>query len=159
MSIREKPNSLDIAHLAGVAQSTVSRALRAANIEIDPAFQVGAVNTEQSGGAAIRALLERGLRVDAVFGASDLIAIGAMRALGARRIAVPRDISVVGFDDIPLSSIVSPALTTVAQDTRRAGMLLVETLISQIEGKPAQSITLPTRLVVRQSSIVKRASR
>ena len=128
-------------------------ALRAAGIGVDPAFQVDAVNTEESGGEAIRALLDRGTRPDAVFGTSDLIAIGAMRALLARGIEVPREISVVGFDDIPLAGIVSPSLTTVAQDTRRAGMLLVETLISQIEGKAVPSITLPTRLVVRQSSI------
>ena len=86
-------------------------------------------------------------------GASDLIAIGAMRALIDRGIAVPDDVAVAGFDDIHMASNVSPALTTVAQDTRRAGRLLVDALISQIEGKPAASSKLPTRLVVRRSSI------
>lgn len=128
-------------------------ALRAADIEVDSALQVDAVNTEQSGSSAIRSILEQHTEFDAVFGASDLIAVGAMRVLIARGLDIPRDVSVVGFDDIPMARMVSPTLTTVAQDTRRAGMLLVETLLSQIEGKPVANITLPTCLVVRQSSV------
>lgn len=129
-------------------------ALAAAGVAIDPALQVDAVTNEQSGYEAMCALLDRGVTIDAVFGVSDLIAIGAMRALIDRGIAVPDDVAVAGFDDIHMASNVSPALTTVAQDTRRAGRLLVDALIDQIEGKPASSTRLPTRLVVRRSSVI-----
>lgn len=130
-------------------------ALRSAGLRIDPALQIDAVNTEQSGADAIHALLDHGVAFDAVFGASDLIAVGAMRALLARGVAVPGAIPVAGFDDIPMASTVTPTLTTVAQDTRRAGRLLVETLINLIEGRPVRSAKLPTRLVVRESSIAR----
>jgi Transcriptional regulators len=128
-------------------------ALRMAGIAIDPALRIDAVTTEQSGHDAVLALLDRGLRFDAVFGASDLIAIGAMRALAERGLKVPDDIAVAGFDDIAMAGNVSPSLTTVAQDTRRAGRLLVEALINLIEGKPVHSTRLPTHLVVRHSSV------
>ena len=128
-------------------------ALAAAGIPVDPTLQVDAVTNEQSGRDAMRTLLERGVTFDAVFGVSDLIAIGAMRALIDGGTAVPDDVAVAGFDDIHMASNVSPALTTVAQDTRRAGRLLVDALINQIEGKAATSTKLPTRLVVRHSSV------
>ena len=128
-------------------------ALEAAGIAVDPALKVDAVSNEQSGQDGVRALLERGVQFDAVFGVSDLIAIGAMRALIDRGISVPGEVAVAGFDDIHMASNVSPTLTTVAQDTRRAGRLLVDALIDQIEGKPACSAKLPTRLVVRRSSV------
>lgn len=128
-------------------------ALHTAGIDLDPALRVDAVTTEQSGHDAVLALLDRGQQFDAVFGASDLIAIGAMRGLAERGLRIPDDIAVVGFDDIAMASNVSPSLTTVAQDTRRAGRLLVEALINLIEGKPVQSCRLPTHLVVRRSSV------
>ncbi len=128
-------------------------ALSAAGIAVDPALQVDAVTSEQCGHDAVHALRDRGVAFDAVFGVSDLIAIGAMRALIDQGVSVPDEVAVVGFDDIHMASNVSPSLTTVAQDIRRAGRLLVDALIDQIEGKPASSIRLPTRLVVRHSSV------
>jgi len=74
--------------------------------------------------------------------------IDAMQESG---LDVPRDVSVVGFDDIPAASHTNPPLTTVVQDTRRAGDLLVETLLRQIAGDPAANSVIPTRLVVRKS--------
>jgi DNA-binding LacI/PurR family transcriptional regulator len=64
---------------------------------------------------------------------------------------VPEDVAVVGFDDIPTARFTRPPLTTVAQDTTRAGELLVETLIGLVRDEPAESITLPATLVVRRS--------
>lgn len=129
-------------------------ALAAAGIAVDPALQVDAVTSEQSGHDAVRILLDRGVPFDAIFGVSDLIAIGAMSALIDHGMTVPDDVAVAGFDDIHMASNVSPALTTVAQDIRRAGRLLVDALIDQIEGKPPSSTQLPTRLVVRRSSVI-----
>jgi len=127
-------------------------ALREAGIAVDPQLQVDAADsTETVGQRAMRQLLARGPRIDAVFAASDLMAIGAMRALEEAGLKVPRDVAVVGFDDIPVAGLTNPPLTTVAQDTKRAGELLVETLIHQIRNEPTSSVMLPARVVVRRS--------
>jgi DNA-binding LacI/PurR family transcriptional regulator len=127
-------------------------ALREAGLAINPDLQVDAADsTEIVGQRAMRQLLARGPRVDAVFAASDLMAIGAMRALEDAGLKVPRDVAVVGFDDIPVAGLTNPPLTTVAQDTKRAGELLVETLIHQIRNEPTSSVMLPARVVVRRS--------
>jgi DNA-binding LacI/PurR family transcriptional regulator len=83
---------------------------------------------------------------DAIVAASDLIAIGALRALQEAGIDVPRQVAVVGFDDIPAASLTNPPLTTVMQDTRRAGELLVETLLRRSPATRRQQRD-PTRLV------------
>ncbi len=127
-------------------------ALREAGLPVNPATQVDAADsTETVGQRAMRQLLARGPRIDAVFAASDLMAIGAMRALEEAGLKVPRDVAVVGFDDIPVAGLTNPPLTTVAQDTKRAGELLVETLIHQIRNEPTHSVMLPARVVVRRS--------
>ena len=106
---------------------------------------------EESGFQAAQRAAARGVAFDAIVAASDLIAIGALRALQEAGIDVPRQVAVVGFDDIPAASLTNPPLTTVMQDTRRAGELLVETLLRQIAGDPAANSVIPTRLVVRKS--------
>jgi DNA-binding LacI/PurR family transcriptional regulator len=126
-------------------------ALAAAGLEPEPRLQVGAISTEASGYEAMQVLLERRVPFDAVFGASDLIAIGAMTALAAAGRRVPEDVAVTGFDGIPMGAFTRPSLTTVAQDTKRAGELLVHTLVRLIEGEPADCVTLTPRLIVRGS--------
>ena len=127
-------------------------ALREAGLDVNPELQVDAADsTEMVGQRAMRKLLARGPRLDAVFAASDLMAIGAMRALEEAGLKVPRDVAVVGFDDIPVAALTNPPLTTVAQDTKRAGELLVETLIHQLRNEPTSSVMLPARVVVRRS--------
>lgn len=127
-------------------------AQEAAGIAVDPARRVDALSAEQAGYDAAVILIERGVDFDAIFAASDLIALGAMRALEEHALLVPGDVSVVGFDDIPAASLTHPPLTTVAQDYRAAGEVLVDTLLRQIRGEPAESTSLPTRLVIRRSS-------
>ncbi len=126
-------------------------ALAGAGIAPDPALLVEAVSHEASGEAAANQLLARGAQFDAIFAASDLIAIGAMRALGAAGRTVPDDLAIVGFDDLPAACLTNPPLTTMVQDLRGAGELLVETLVAQVLGKKAPPATLPAKLVVRQS--------
>lgn len=130
----------------------LAEAMADAGLAADPALQVGALSSEGDGRAAIRALLETGADFDAVFAASDLIAIGAMRALAEAGRRVPDDVAVVGFDDIPAASLTSPPLTTVQQDLIAAGELLVETLADQIEGRARANRSLPPRLIVRAST-------
>jgi len=126
-------------------------ALDHAGIAANPRLQVDAITMEKSGYTATCELLARHESFDAIVAASDLIAIGALRALQEHRIDVPGAVSVVGFDDIPAASLANPPLTTVVQDTRLAGELLVETLLSSIRAEPAVNRTLPTRLIVRKS--------
>ncbi|MDX1499929.1 MAG: LacI family DNA-binding transcriptional regulator [Woeseiaceae bacterium] len=127
------------------------RALEEAGIEPDPALRMPADNLETLGYEAVDELVRRGTAFDAVFAVTDLLAIGAMRALAARGIRVPEDVSIVGFDDLPLSSYVTPALTTVRQDTRLAAEALVDGIVALIRHEPVESILMSPRLVVRDS--------
>ena len=130
----------------------LAAAMRGSGIEPDPALVVDALSLDDDGYAAARTLIARDPAFDAIFAASDLIAIGAMRALGEAGLAVPGDVAVVGFDDIPAAMLSRPPLTTVAQDYRAAGETLVDALVGQINGTGAPIPMLPTRLVVRESS-------
>jgi DNA-binding LacI/PurR family transcriptional regulator len=130
----------------------LSEALAAAGLSADPGLQIAALSSEGDGRAAIEALLARGAEFDAVFAASDLIAIGAMRALTEAGRRVPEDVAVMGFDDIPAASLTSPPLTTVQQDLIAAGELLVETLAEQIENRVSANRVLAPRLIVRAST-------
>ena len=127
-------------------------ALREAGLRLNPALQVDAPSTEQAGYDAARELMSRGLAFDAVFAASDLIAIGAMHAFKEAGLRVPEDVAVVGFDGTPMARFSNPPLTTVVQDTSKAGELLVDTLLLLVRDQPAQSITLAPSLEVRKSS-------
>ncbi len=117
-------------------------------------MQVDAESSEDSGYAAAQELLRRERPFDAVFAASDLIAIGAMRAFAERGLRVPEDVAMVGFDDVPAARNATPSLTTIRQDAERAGELLVEALVRLIDDAPTESTRLPTTLVVRQSTNV-----
>lgn len=129
-------------------------AIAAKGLVIDPGLQRDAISSEGSGYAAAQALLEQGASFDAVFAASDLIAIGAMRALTEAGFSLPADVAMIGFDDIPAASLTSPTLTTVMQDLKGAGALLVDALLRRINGEPAAQTILPTRLIRRQSTSV-----
>lgn len=127
-------------------------ALTAAGLPVDPGLHVDALSIQADGYDAAKRLLARGIAFDGVFAASDLIALGAMRALEEAGRHVPGDVRLVGFDDIPSASLTLPPLTTVAQDYARAGAALVDTLIRQIGDQPTENAVLPPRLVVRASS-------
>lgn len=127
-------------------------ALAARGLAAVPGLQHDAITTEESGHDACRALLASGERFDAVCAASDLIAIGAMRALREAGLRIPQDVALTGFDDIPLAASVSPTLTTVQQDTKQAGQLLVEKLLALISGEPVEGQTIAVKQVLRESS-------
>jgi DNA-binding LacI/PurR family transcriptional regulator len=129
-------------------------ALQAAGLKANPQLQIAAVDsTEPEGQSAAQALLATKLPCDAIFAASDLMAIGAMRALQEHGLRVPGDIAVVGFDDIPIASYSNPPLSSVLQDTKKAGELLVDTLVSQIRGEIVSNQTMPAQLLIRASSM------
>ncbi len=126
-------------------------ALRGRGIAPDPLLIAKGDFTEPGGYAAMSSLLPHS--PDAVFAASDVMALGALRALREAGRRVPQDVAVVGFDDIPFAARSEPALTTVRQPVQRLGAVAAETLINLIrEPEPrTQRIILPTELIIRES--------
>ncbi|MEG3181319.1 LacI family DNA-binding transcriptional regulator [Sphingomonas sp. LT1P40] len=98
---------------------------------------------------AVARLLRRSMRFDGIVASSDLIALGAIRALRSAGLSVPRDVSVVGYDDMLLARLSTPALTTIRQDTQEAGRILVGHVLDPTSDNQPQ--LLPTNLIVRES--------
>lgn len=93
----------------------------------------------------------------AVIGYNDMMAIGFIREAANHGLAVPDDVSVVGYDDIPYAQLVSPALTTVAVDQFQLGVAAAHNLILLVEARPgrtaeAHNVRVPAQLVVRDST-------
>jgi DNA-binding LacI/PurR family transcriptional regulator len=105
-----------------------------------------------SGERAMRELLERRLDLDAVFVASDLMAAGALTVLREAGRRVPEDVAVGGFDDSGLAATLVPPLTTIRQPLERISAEMVRLLLEVIDGQEPAAITLPTTLVVREST-------
>jgi len=116
-----------------------------------------AANTGEEGAAATAALLERlepGELPDALFCATDWLALGAIRELTTRGLRVPDDVAVVGFDDIPYGRVSTPTLTTIASARDEIARAAVESLErQQREGGAPREIEAGFRLVVRESSL------
>jgi alanine racemase len=127
------------------------KALTDNKLSVISELQIDAISIEESGYQAACQLIEKNIPFDAIFGASDLIAIGAMRALQEHNIKIPEQVAVIGFDDIAVASFTIPALTTAKQDTILAGELLVDNLIALIHGESPETTLMPTTLIVRQS--------
>ena len=130
------------------------QALQARGIPVEEELIVEGDFTEASGTAGMQRLLP--VSPSAVFVASDMMAIGALRSLRQADRQVPQDIALVGFDDIPIASAIVPALTTVRQPIERMGSMAVEVLLSVLEDSSgeealAHRIVLPTELVIRAS--------
>ncbi|SEH91478.1 DNA-binding transcriptional regulator, LacI/PurR family [Mycolicibacterium rutilum] len=88
----------------------------------------------------------------AVFVANDQMAIGVMHAFAEAKVRVPDDVSIVGFDDIPESGYLNPALTTVKQDFRVLGQRAIELVARSLEGTPANVPLLAPELIIRAST-------
>ena len=108
--------------------------------------------SRESGEAAMKELLARRPDVDAVFVASDLMAVGALDALRQAGRRVPEDVAVAGFDDSPVAAGATPPLTTMRQPFKRISAEMVRLLLARIEGEPPASVILPTELVERAST-------
>lgn len=109
---------------------------------------------QKSGFQAANRLIALRPRPTAIFAANDISALGVLSAIRDAGLRVPDDLSIVGFDDIPLAAQVHPPLTTVRQPMQQMGRSAVNTLLALIVGLEAPSplITLPTELVVRNST-------
>jgi LacI family transcriptional regulator len=111
--------------------------------------------SQRGGFEAAKRLLRLRPRPTAIFAANDISALGVLSAVREAGLRVPEDVSLVGFDDIPLAAQVHPPLTTVRQPLQQMGRSAVNTLLAMIAGieAPSPLITLPTELVVRASTI------
>jgi DNA-binding LacI/PurR family transcriptional regulator len=128
-------------------------ALSAAGLEgRAPMVQEGDFSVD-GGEAAMARLLDAEPGLDAVFAASDLMAIGALRTLAERNRRVPEDVAVVGFDDAGEAQVAVPPLTTVRQPLEALGRTMTRVLLARVAGTAVdQRVVLPTELVRRASA-------
>ncbi|MFI6085270.1 LacI family DNA-binding transcriptional regulator [Streptomyces sp. NPDC051217] len=110
--------------------------------------------TEEGGRTAMRDLLDRAPGIDAVFAASDVMAVGALTELRERGRRVPDDVAVIGFDDSVIARHTTPALTSVRQPIEAIGRSITRLLLEEIAEPTTahQQLVLPTTLVVRDSA-------
>lgn len=109
-----------------------------------------------SGFQAVQTLIEKKIEFSAIFAQNDRMAVGAIRALREAGKSVPDDVSVIGFDDMPLASYYDPALTTIRQDTFSMGREAARLLIRAIENpeKQRRHAKMPVELIIRKSTSV-----
>ncbi len=121
----------------------------------DPCLVAQGNFREESGYEAMRRLLEQTPRPDAVFAVNDMMAIGALLAVKEAGLAIPQDVAIMGFDDIPVARLVQPPLSTVTQFQRqlgqRAAAMLLERLASD-DPQPGRCEEMPFSLIIRQST-------
>jgi len=126
-------------------------AMISAGVGVDENLVVSAPFDIEKARHASERLCEIYPNFDAIVAASDMIAFAAIAALRNRGMAVPDDVSVVGFDGVPAGAHIDPALTTVRQNVRQGGKVLVRKMLDILRYGAAQSEVLPVELVVRQS--------
>jgi LacI family transcriptional regulator len=134
------------------------RAMEEAGLAIEPRLVLRGDNLVSGGRRATRELLGSARPFTAIFACNDGMAIGSLSALYEGGLRVPRDVSVVGVDDILLASYAQPPLTTVAQPKREAGCMAVEFLDERMAGsdRPHRSVLLDVALVIRESTAAPR---
>jgi len=141
-------------HTSHERQRGFEAALAEADVNLAPEFKANAHwHFEMSYQAAANWFsLSPGARPDGVFCASDTMALAVINAALDKGLAIPEDVSIVGFDDIPLAHQVRPKLTTIRQDPHRIGRRAVEMLFAMIGGGMVEDDYIPVELIVRESS-------
>ena len=133
------------------------KALEEAGISFDPELTAYGDYGFNSGYKAAKKLLSLNNRPEAIFAISDIMAIGAIKAIRENGLRIPSDISVMGFDDISFALMYDPPLSTVSQPKYELGKTAVELLMRQLDkqNKEPEDIILPYKLVIRGSTIKK----
>lgn len=135
------------------------QALAERGLECDPQLVVAGDFTVGAGYEAVRGAFAAGTEFDAVMAFNDYTAVGAMQALHEAGVDVPEDVPVVGCDDIPLASLVRPALTTVSFPQRDFGTAAMTAVLHLLAGRPVEAVTqFDYRLEVRASSTTSSAA-
>ena len=147
--IEGAPARISEERLAGYRDALVD-----AGLEPDPALVATGAFTEAGGHTAMRSLLESGVHFSAVFCANDLSAMGALHAIRSSGLAVPLDLSIVGFDDLRLAPYTSPPLTTIHQPAFEIAQHATELLLDLIRGRRPRKLhhLFPPSLVLREST-------
>lgn len=123
-------------------------------ITVDKNLIVGDSFGEENGYIETKLLLKQNNSPTAIFAVSNLISLGAIRAIAEEGLNVPDDVSMISFDDQPYSRFLSTPMTTVSQQSTQIGQIAIKLLIDQIESNrqlDPKGIFLPTKLVVRDS--------
>lgn len=102
--------------------------------------------------AAMGTRLAAGTAPDGIFAVSDVGAMSVLRVLAERGLDVPRDVAIVGYDDVSLASHTSPPLTTIRQDLSRGAALMVDRVLRRVDGEAAGSVVIAPELIVRGST-------
>ncbi|MFA9499973.1 substrate-binding domain-containing protein [Mannheimia sp. E30BD] len=129
------------------------KALAEANIPLNPNWIIESHFDFAGGVEGMNKLLAQPEKPTAVFACSDTIALGAYQAIWQHGLSVPKDISIIGYDDIELAKYLSPPLSTISQPKAELGQLAVETLLKRIRSQTTdfQTIMLEPELVLRNS--------
>lgn len=127
-------------------------ALEMLGLDTDPELVYEGQWTHTSGYLGAKQLVRKG--VDAIFAGNDITATGVLQALRELNVAVPEDVAVIGFDDLPNSVLATPQLTTVRQPIQQKGIMATHLLLDLIEEKTTSphQVLLPTQLVIRHST-------
>jgi len=148
-----RPDEADVATLRARG---FQRGVRARGQTLEAALVRDTELTYEGGRREMLRLIDEGAGVDGVFCTTDVVAIGALRALGDRGLRAPGDVRVVGFDDVPLASYLTPSLTSIAPDHAAMADAVIEMIVGRITGERAEddhaSFVGPVRLVERESS-------
>jgi LacI family transcriptional regulator len=128
--------------------------LELAGISIDEDLIVECGPTIEDGYQAAKKLLELSSRPTAIIAINDLLSIGAVRAAADAGLRVPNDLSLVGYDDIPMANYLVPRLTTVTKDAHASGKKAFEMLMRRMQNSdlPRQKFHTPARLIIREST-------
>lgn len=133
---------------------TYQESLQAAGIPLDPTLTVQCGPTIEDSYQATRHLLALPARPTALLVVNDLLAIGSLRAIVDCGLRVPQDISLFGYDDIPVARYLVPRLSTASKDGYQTGRIAVELLLARMQDpkRPPQEVKLPARLILREST-------
>ena len=129
------------------------RALEESSLPVDPGLIINKSSSFQSGVESASILLDLPQPPTAIFAGNNLLTLGALRAIHARNMNIPKDISIIGFDDMYWSESLNPPLTAVRQDGFEIGRRATELLLSRMvdPDRPCIKVTLDAKLKVRKS--------
>ncbi|WGV98700.1 substrate-binding domain-containing protein [Vibrio sp. YMD68] len=151
---------VNVAHIKGLSNQPDSgaryegykKALAESNIKVNPKLVKQGDFSSEIGYEKTIELLDSKVHFSAIFAANDQTAYGAIKALTDKGYKVPEDISVVGFDDLPVSKYFTPALTTLRQPVEEIGVVCAESVLNLLSGERHEARLPPIDLIVRQST-------
>jgi LacI family transcriptional regulator len=145
---------IDVPNLGTDRLFVYKESLQAAGLPIDQSLIIECGPTIEDSYHATKKLLDLSSRPTAVLAINDLLAVGALRAIKDFGLDVPRDISLFGYDDMPMSKFLVPRLSTASKDGEKIGREAIGLLLARLNDPelPPQEVRLPARLILREST-------